>query len=251
MVVFRRKSLPPNHKQPEIFLDGEKLGICDEAQFLGITIDSTLSWEKHCANVANTISRNNSVINRVKNLLPPPTLKVLYHSFIQPHLIYGLPSWGGCSAQNKKRIINIQKRAIRTITKSYFSAHTEPRMKKLGLLKFEDLYNHQCLQLMHDCFYQRAPKMISKLLSIKPSSEYSLRGQAQNPLDFKITCYKSRAAANSFCAQGPVVWNNISNELRKIEQRPHFKRLVKKSILEKYEHKSICTNPRCKDKSHH
>ena len=60
-----------------------------------------------CTNVANKIARSNSMINRVKNLLPPPTLKILYHSFIQPHVLYGLPAWGGCSAQNKKRIINI------------------------------------------------------------------------------------------------------------------------------------------------
>ena len=100
-VIFRKKSLPKNQNLPEIYLDGEKLGIYDDAQFLGITIDSTLSWEKHCTSVANKIARSNSMINRVKNLLPPPTLKILYHSFIQPHVLYGLPAWGGCSAQNK------------------------------------------------------------------------------------------------------------------------------------------------------
>ena len=93
-VIFRRKSLPTNHKEPDILLDGERLSINDEAQFLGITIDSTLNWDKHCLVVANKISRNNSVINRVKNLLPPPTLKVLYHSFIQPHVLYGISAWG-------------------------------------------------------------------------------------------------------------------------------------------------------------
>ena len=32
--------------------------------------------------VANTISQNNSMINRVKNRPPPSTLKILYYSFI-------------------------------------------------------------------------------------------------------------------------------------------------------------------------
>ena len=250
-VIFRKKSLPKNQKLPEIYLDGEKLGIFDDAQFLGITIDSTLSWEKHCTSVANKIARSNSMINRVKNLLPPPTLKILYHSFIQPHVLYGLPAWGGCSAQNKKRIVNIQKRAIRTITKSYFSAHTEPRMKQLGLLKFNDLYEQQCLLLMHDCFYQRAPKMIQNLCSTQYNCEYNLRGQAQNPLDLKVPNYKSRAASNSFSAFGPKLWNNTTSDLRKIDQKALFKRQLKKSLLNRYAHKSDCTNPRCKDKKHH
>ena len=106
-------------------LDGERLEVEDNAQFLGMTIDSHLSWEKHCNNVADKISRSNSVINRVKKLLPTSSLKLLYDSFIQPDILYGLPIWGGCSNHNKIRILNIQKRAIRTITKSYFHAHTE------------------------------------------------------------------------------------------------------------------------------
>ena len=174
-----------------------------------------MSWDHHCTNVANKISRSNSIINRVKKFLPPPTLKILYHSFIQPHVLYGLPAWGGCSAQNKKRIVNIQKRAIRTITKSYFSAHTEPRMKQLGLLKFNDLYEQQCLLLMHDSFYQRAPKKIQNLCSTQYNCEYNLRGQAQNPLDLKVPNYKSRAASNSFSAIGPKLWNNTTSDLRK------------------------------------
>merc|ERR1712074_183647 len=65
-VIFRRKSLPSSQKQLEIFLDGVKLSIDEAASFLGITIDSTLSWDHHCTNVANKISRSNSIINRVK-----------------------------------------------------------------------------------------------------------------------------------------------------------------------------------------
>ena len=250
-VIFRRKSLPSSQKQLEILLDGVKLSIDEAASFLGITIDSTLSWDHHCTNVANKISRSNSIINRVKKFLPPPTLKILYHSFIQPHLMYGLPAWGGCTAQNKKRIINIQKRAIRTITKSYFSAHTEPRMKQLGLLKFEDLYAQQCLVLTHDCYYKRAPKMIQNFCYNQHSSNYSLRGQAQNPLDLKISNFRSRAASNSYSANGPLLWNNHPNDLRIIQQKHLFKNKTKKHLLNSYEHKSNCTNPRCRDKSHH
>ena len=249
-VIFRRKTLRHDYVLSDILLDGEVLTVNDEASFLGITIDSNLSWEKHCTNVANKISRNNSVINRMKNLLPPQTLKILYHSFIQPHVQYGLPAWGGCNAQNRKRIINIQKRAIRTITKSYFSAHTEPRMKELGLLKFNDLYEQQCLMLTHDCFFQRAPKIITNLIS-RQSSEYNLRRQAQNPLDLKIPNLKSRAACNSFSFKAPVHWNNTPLELRQIEQKPLFNRKIKKVILDRYDHKTDCNNPRCKDKKHH
>ena len=135
LIFFRRKSMPKNLNNLDVFLDGVKLNPCEHTQFLGTTIDSTLSWEEHCKNVANKISRSNGMINRVKHLLPPSSLKLLYHSFIQSHLEYALPIWGGCSNQNKKRIISIQKLAIQTITKSFISAHTESQMEKVGLLQ--------------------------------------------------------------------------------------------------------------------
>ena len=148
---------------------------------LGTTIDGTLSWELHCTKIANRISRSNGLINRVKHMLPPSSLRLLYHSFIQPHIQYTLPAWGGCNAQNKKRIISIQKRAIRTITKSYHTAHTEPRMKQLGLLKFDDLYYMQSALLAHDCFYGNAPINIRNCLSYSSSNNHNLRSQTTNP----------------------------------------------------------------------
>ena len=63
----------------KIFLDGDKLNFDEDAVFLGITIDSSLTWEKHCAHVANLISRNNAILNRVKKTVPAISLQILYN----------------------------------------------------------------------------------------------------------------------------------------------------------------------------
>ena len=251
MVFFQKKTVPSCLGQLPVTLDGENLTFSNDVKFLRLTIDGTLSWDKHCTEVANTISRNNAVINRVKHLLPPSSLKILYHSFIQPSIHYGLPAWGGCNTQNKKRIINIQKRAIRTVTKSYFLAHTEPRMKKFGLLKFDDLYQQQCLLLSHDCIYGSAPKKVKEHLVLNQTSNYSLRNQIQNPLDMKIPNHKTRAGSNSFSAKGPSFWNDTPLNLREINQKFKFKYAIKSTLLEKYEHIINCSNPRCKDRRYH
>ena len=251
MVIFRKKRLPLNHQDMNVYLEGVKLSHDDSAEFLGITIDSTLSWDKHCSNIANKISRNNGMLNRVKHMLPPCSLRLLYHSFIQPHIQYGIPAWGGCSAQNKKRVVSIQKRAIRTITKSYITAHTEPRMKKLGLLKFDDLYKIECMSLVHDCVHGNAPANIESGLKLAISSEHNLRNQVENPLDLRIPNLKTRAGTSSFSANGPRLWNSISTEFRSIKRKVSFKKAIKNSILSSYEQKALCSNPRCRDHSNH
>ena len=191
------------------------------------------------------------MLNRVKHMLPPSSLKLLYHSFIQPHIQYVLPAWGGCSAQNKKRIVNIQKRAIRTITKSYITDHTEPRMKKLGLLKFDDLYKTECMNQIHDCVHGNAPSNIKNLIKSANNSEHTLSNHVENPLDLRIPNRKTRAGTNSFNTKGPHFWNNISSEIRNMSRKASFKKAVKNSILKDYEQKATCTNPRCRDHSNH
>ena len=184
-------------------------------------------------------------------MLPPSSLKILYHSFIQPHIQYALPAWGGCSAQNKKRIITIQKRAIRTITKSFHTAHTEPRMKNLGLLKFEDLYKLEINLLTHDCLYGNAPKNIGSLTNLALNTNHNLRNQVSRPLDLKVPNFKSRAGSHSFRQEGSMSWNAVSHELKTISQKVKFKKAMKKTFLDTYERKAVCSNPRCKDKGNH
>ena len=250
IVCFRKKAPPAALEDQAVLLDGEQLRFEEEAVFLGITLDSNLTWEKHCINVANKISRNNSLINRVKNLLPPSSLKLLYNSFIQPHIQYGQAVWGGCSNQNKQRIITIQKRAIRTVSKALHKAHTEPRMKKMQLLNFDDLYKQQCVLLCYDCTMKRAPQQISSSL-ITEQTTHTTRSQTNNPLNMKIPTFKSRAGCQSFRAKGPTIWNVLPNEIKSIDKRERFKGAVKRFFLHNYARKSDCTNPRCTDHNFH
>ena len=217
VICFRKKSLQVDYESTEIYLDGVKLKFEEEASFLGITIDSHLTWESHCNKVANKISRNSSTICRVKRMLPSSSLRLLYNSLIQPHIQYGLAAWGGCSNQNKKRITAIQKRITRTISKSHFKSHTEPRMKALGILNLEHLYEQQCLTLIHDVIYNNAPRPIKKLVDLQnDKNEYSLRHNKEKPLDLKKPNPKTKVGLSSFSYKAPNYWNKLPNNIREI-----------------------------------
>ena len=252
LVCFRKKSQNINYDNLQIVLDGVNLKFEEEAAFLGITIDSNLSWDKHCKLVADRISRNSSAINRVKKLLPPPSLKILYSSLILPHLLYGLAAWGGCSNQNKKRIVTIQKRIARAVAKSYFNSHSEPRMKELGILRLENLYEQQCMILVHDTINNRAPSPMKDLISLgSDRATHNLRSHLSDPLNLRLPVMKSKVGSNSFCIKGANIWNKLPNELKTIESKSSFKCRVKKHLLTSYSTKTECNNPRCPDRNHH
>ena len=251
-VCFRKKSQKIELNNLHILLDGEKLKFEEDARFLGIILDSHLSWEGHCNQVANTISRNNALINQVKKMLPSPSLKMLYNSFILPHLQYGLAAWGGCSNQIKKRIVGIQKRAIRTVSKSYITSHTEPRMKNLGLLKLDDLYTQQCTALIYDIKNHFAPPALGDLLPNETAqSHHHLRSHVSDPNHVRTPVTRSKVSSNSFFCKGPLSWNSLPQEIQNARSRHAFKSQLKTRFLDSYEHIASCNNPRCNDRRHH
>ena len=90
--------------------------------FLGIILVENIHWKPHIENVACKLAKYCGVLSKLKNLLPLHIIRTLYYSMLHPHLNYELLVWGfQCN-----RIVKLQKRAIGTITRSIYNAHTSP-----------------------------------------------------------------------------------------------------------------------------
>ena len=103
MICFRKKSAHFDPNDFKINLDNVELEIVDSIQFLGMTIDCHLTWEKHCHTVANKVSRATGILGRIKNFLPPQALQIIYDSLFMSHIQYGLEVWGGCINSKGKK----------------------------------------------------------------------------------------------------------------------------------------------------
>ena len=85
--------------------------------------------------LSNKISEYCGVLSRLKNYLPLFILSTMYFSMVHSHLNYGLFAWGFDS----NRIIKLQKRCVRIITRSTYNAHTQSLMKQLNILSVPDM----------------------------------------------------------------------------------------------------------------
>ena len=66
----------------------------DHVKYLGVLLDSNLSWKFHIDNVALKVSRTVGVVARLRHFVPRTTLLNIYQSLILPYLRYGLAAWG-------------------------------------------------------------------------------------------------------------------------------------------------------------
>ena len=66
-----------------------------------------------------------------------------------PIFYYCACVWGLTYHSNLKRLVTLQKRAVRTISRSAFDAYTDPIFKSLKLLKLENIIFLQVAKIMY------------------------------------------------------------------------------------------------------
>ena len=122
-IIYNSNEIGGNDDKSKIFklgcIHNEHANISERTyKFLGVHLDEYLSFDTHCTIICNKLARSNFIISRVKNILPVKTLKTLYFSLIHPHLLYCLPIFSCTTQKNVTKIYQMQKKAIRMVTKS-------------------------------------------------------------------------------------------------------------------------------------
>ena len=116
-------------------------------------LDKHLSWKTHVAIVTGILSKMNGILNRLKYIYPTHVLLTIYKSLFVPHIKYGSLVWG----QNFNSINKLQKKVIRTVTRSNYIAHSEPLLKELNLLSVKDLMDLKFIILLHKLYDNKLP----------------------------------------------------------------------------------------------
>ena len=82
-------------------------------KYLGLTIDSTLSWRIHIDHLTTKLSTACNVTRSVKPNVSHNSLLLIYFSLFHTVLSYGITFWG--NSYHSTRIFRMQKRGIRII----------------------------------------------------------------------------------------------------------------------------------------
>ena len=72
-------------------MDGHSLVCVDTQKYLGLHIDSKLSWRSHVANVCKKMAYYLYLIRYHSDILPKHIIKMLMESLVLSHLNYALP----------------------------------------------------------------------------------------------------------------------------------------------------------------
>jgi len=236
-MLFQKKRSNKMYDWLKLEINGTAISKVDTFNFLGLTLNSHLDWKDHINTISNKISSTIGVLNKLKNIIPLIAMKLIYSSLILPRLYYCNLIWGF----KPTRLIKLQKRAVRIISKAKYNAHTEPLFKSNKLLTIEDIHTSKKL-----CFYyhfenNNLPSYFW-IYMFRANSQNRTRNQdPSQPLIAKTTTFSSTIRFSL-----PHLLKNTP-PLIKAKAHTHsydgFKLYVKKFLLNRY--RENCTKSEC------
>ena len=225
---------------PDLYIDNIKIDFADEFNFLGLVLDRNLNWKSHVNFISKKISKTVGIMTKLKNFLPRRALHNIYNALILPHFNYCAIIWGWQSNSLSK----IQKKAIRTITKSRYNAHTNKLFKELNTLKIKDI----CA--LHD--YKFCYKLVKNLTPVFFKENINHEAVAihnyetRQATDLRLPAVRHEFARNSIGYRFPKIFNNMSDSYKQniyTNSLYGFKSFIKSEIIGNYP--STCTIPQC------
>ena len=110
-------------------LGGESVKHCDAFKYLGVVLDSSLSFNLHIDHVKKKVSKRLEMFSRIRSSLTTEASNRLYKSMILPNLEYCCAVFHGCGKGNEEELERLLRRAARIVLLHGREAHSFFRVK--------------------------------------------------------------------------------------------------------------------------
>ena len=191
----------------------------DSITFLGITIDSHLSWQQHTHKLCQQLRPLVGLLYKCSQYLPRKILIQIYNSFINSKISYCIESWGNAPNTHTHPIYLLQKKLIRIIHGKHYLTPSSPLFQTSSLLPVHALYQFKILLLSHKIYYSQ---------SLHSTHNYPTRFS-----QLSLTTPKSTTAAGHRRVeyQCSSMWNKLPVTIRTVAEELGFRRLLKEHLL--------------------
>jgi hypothetical protein len=211
----------------DIIINDAILKRVDHTKFLGVIIDSKLSWFHHIQYIKNKISKGIGIISKARKLLPFNCIRSLYYSFIYPYITYCIETWGAACTTHMSSLVKLQKKIIRIITSSPPRTHSADLFNKLNMLPIHKIYQNQVATFMFKVVNETVPPLLQAMFTFNMNIHRYDTRQA-NKLHVPLS--KTSIFKKSMRFKGVTVWNRVSEAINSNSSLTTFKCHLKRFL---------------------
>ena len=236
-MIFRPKSRKIS-KENDIIINGCRISEVDSTKFLGVFIDSNLTWQPHIDYISTKISKNIGIITKARRLFDNETLLTLYYSFIFPYLNYCIHLWGSTFQAYLSKLEILQKKIVRIVAGAKkriikdnikIPANTAPLFVNLKILTLKNLYEYNIAFLMYKYHHGWLPCVLNIFKRNNEKYGYCTRHAEY----LEVPSYSTELGVRSFKFQAVRIWNNVYKFLKVDIKIGTFKKHLKMFLIKK------------------
>ena len=219
LMVFGSRAKVKKVKQIQIFMNGDVLQKVPTFKYLGLILDSTLSYNSHISSVIRTVLHKMTLLSKMKRYLNNNVALSIYKSMLVPYLDYADVIFHNTSSGDLDKLQRLQNRCLR-ICLGFDRQFSTDRAHKISNVPFlKDRRKAHVLNFM----YIRTNK--ADLLNVR-----EIRTRAHAARLFNVGIPRCEAFKRSLGYHGSVAWNSLNPVVRNTVPFLAFKFLQKKEM---------------------
>ncbi len=190
----------------DVFVQEQKLEVVHELKYLGLLLDSQLSFKKHVKNVVglNIAKFNLANFRFIRNSLTNEAAVLFKNSMIIPHITYCMTTWTQTCRSFLKPVESIYKQTLKVLDKIPNSFHHCSILTKFSILSWEHLIQFSDLVLIFKILNGFAPPVFKDYIhQITGYARAGIRGDCNVPLR------RTTFGQLSFAFRGTHEWNRL------------------------------------------
>ena len=211
--------IPTKPSSHQYSLFGHPLSKVASHTYLGVKLDSKLSWAKHITEIT---SKSSKVLGMVKRTLGPckPEVKdTAYNMLVRPKLEYASPIWNPHKSSQISRLERIQHYAARFVANDHRRT-TSPTTLVLTL-NWQTLERRRIIKQAMT-FY----KILNNIIKISPPS--GLLTRSHNRHHYIVPRSRLDTVVYSFYPRAIRIWNTIPKAITEISKPESFQAAISK-----------------------
>jgi len=201
------------------FYNNGQINMINSTKFLGIILESTLSWRQHIDYINVKLYSLGYIIRSLRGILSLEIVKQIYCSYVHSVLNYGIIFWG--SSSYCKTLFITQKRIIRIIMKANVRESCRDMFRELGILTLYSQYIYSILMFVAN------HKEIFK-------TNNDLNGlNTRQKLNLHVPSVRLTKVQKGVYYSGIIIYNKLPNGIKeKIGKLREFKTVLKRFLME-------------------
>ena len=198
-----------NDPYPKVIFGDSELERVTNIKFLGAILTDTLNWTDHMLYITSKMNKSIGYFYRARAILDQKQLINLYHSFVEPYIIYCLPIWGGSINIDSKSnpITKVINRFKRIIT---FSKRTHTANDRISLPDLNQYYTLEVAKTVytHITDPDNSPLIYHKTMT-RVTETHNQATRMASHMNLSLPKFRNNYKKKSFQYKAAVTWNAL------------------------------------------